>query len=287
MTSTAIDLSVVIVSFNARDHLERTLTAVEADLVCLTSEVIVVDNSSDDGSAMLVRRRHPTVRLIENGSNRGYTAANNQGFAVAGGRYVLILNPDATPAPGTLPALVSALDVRPEVGLASCRLVWPDGRTQANGARDWTLGALLAEHSLPGLVLGRTWSRRHRTYAGWARDSERDVDVLPGSVLCVRRDVLARVGGFDERLHLYFGEDEWCARVRAAGYAVRYLPLGAVVHTEGVSARRVPALARASYFDDMWRFAALRFGPGRARCLRTLLWPTRLALSLAARRPRR
>jgi GT2 family glycosyltransferase len=278
-----VDLSVVIVSFNTRDALAHTLGAVASDVAGLAAETIVVDNASADGSAALVAKQFPSVRLIANRDNRLYAAANNQGLALARGRYVLVLNSDATPSPGTLPALVAALDTRPEVGMASCRLVWPDGRTQANCGREWTPGMLIAEHALPGLLwrrlTGRAW--HDRAYAGWDRESERDVDVVPGSALCVRREVLQTTGGFDERLRLYFAEDEWCARVRLAGFAIRYLPVGRIVHAEGESTRPVRAMARRLYFDDMVRFTEIRFGRADARVVRALTWPTRLAFSLA------
>ncbi len=283
-----MDLSVVIVSYNSGEWLVRTLDAVAADLAGLDGEILVIDNASRDGSAQELARRHAPIRLVANPENRFYTAANNQGLALARGRYLLVLNPDATPAPGTLPLLVAALDARPDVGMASCRLVWPDGRTQRNCARDWTLTALVMEHSLPGLVWRRMARRswHDRTYDNWDRESEREVDILPGSVLIVRREALAVAGGFDERLRLYFGEDEWCARVRRAGFGVRYLPVGRVVHPEGTSTVAVRAMARRLYFDDMVRFAEIRFGAARARVLRALTWPTWRALAAMERRRR-
>jgi hypothetical protein len=280
-----MDLTIVVVSFNTREHLERTLSAAIADCAGLEAEIVVIDNASEDTSAAAVRAGFPAVRLITNAENRFYTAANNQGFAAARGRYVLVLNSDAEIRPGTLGALLEALDARPEVGVASCRLTWPDGRLQRNCATERSYQSLLLGETLLGFLLApvRARLRARDWYAGWDRESEREVGVLPGSFLLIRRSALDDVGGFDEDLRLYFAEDELCARIRQRGHGVRYLPVGAVVHEEGASVRRIPRRARRIYFEDLERYAGKRFGPARARLLAILAWPVRLGLDLAGR----
>ena len=280
-----MDLAIVVVSHNVREHLERTLVAALADSSTLAAEVIVVDNASGDGSAAAVRARFPGVTVLENTANRFYTAANNQGFALSSGRYLLVLNADAEIRPGTLPALLAALEARPEVGIASCLMLWPDGRVQRNCSAERSFLSLLLDHTALGVLLAplRARIRSCEWYAEWDRGSEREVGVLPGSFLLVRREVLDAVGGFDERLRLYFAEDEWCARVRRAGFGVRYLPIGGVLHPEGASARQVPRLARRIYFEDLQRYAEMRFGRRRARLLGALAWPLRRGLDLAGR----
>jgi len=280
-----MDLTVVVVSFNTREHLERTLSAAVADCTGLQAEIVVIDNASADGSAEAVRTEFPGVKLIANGENRFYTAANNQGFSVARGRFVLVLNSDAEIRPGTLPALLKALDARREVGVASCRLIWPDGRLQHNCATERTYLGLLLDYTILGFILAplRARTRRREWYRGWNRESEREVGVLPGSFLLIRRSVLESVGGFDENLRLYFAEDEFCARVRRAGHGVRYLPVGAVVHEERASARRSPRRARRIFFEDLGRYARTRFGRGASRVLAALAWPVRLGLDAAGR----
>ncbi len=275
-----MDLSIVIVNFNVRRLLETTVEAALADSSTLDAEVIVIDNASTDGSAASIRARFPTVTVVENPENRYYTVANNQGFAGARGRFVLVLNPDAEIRPGTLPAMVGALEARPEVGVASCRMLWPDGRVQRNCCTERSFLSLVLDNSPLGLVLAplRARIRSREWYADWDRESEREVGVLPGSFLLVRRAMLDTVGGFDERLRLYFAEDEWCARVRRRGFGVRYLPVGGVIHPEAASVRQARRRARRIYFGDLAQYAATRFGRWHARLLRVLSWPFRLGL---------
>ncbi len=278
-----MDLSIVVVSHNVRPQLERTIAAALADSSALAAEVIVVDNASADGSAAATRARFPDATVVANAENRYYTAANNQGFALARGRLVLVLNPDAEIRPGTVPALLDALATRPEVGLASCRMLWPDGRVQRNCSAEPSFLSLLLDHTVLRVPLARLRERiRSREwYADWDRESEREVGVLPGSFLLVRARVLERVGWLDERFRLYFAENDWCARVRRGGHGVRYLPVGAVVHPEGASVRQAPRLARRIYFEDLRRYAEIRFGRGRAQLLEALAWPLRRGLDAA------
>jgi hypothetical protein len=281
-----LDLSIIVVSYNVRHELERSLAAAHADSADLEAEIIVVDNASVDGSTAAVRAAFPAVTVIENPDNRFYSAANNQGFGRARGRFVLVLNPDAEIQPGTLPAVVEALAARPEVGLASCRMRWPDGQTQHNCCAPRSYLSLLLDNTALGMLLSplRARIRRREWYADWDRESEREVGVLPGSFLIVRRDVLDAVGGFDERLRLYFAEDDWCARIRRHGHGVWYLSVGGVIHPEGASVRQTPRRARRIYFEDLDHFVATHFGRGRAGLLRTLARPYRLGLDVAGRR---
>lgn len=278
-----MDLSVSIVSFNTRDLLAQTIRATLADTRGLTAEVIVVDNASHDGSAAMVRQAFPMVRLIQNPENRYFSAAHNQAIAVSRGRHVLVLNSDAEPRPGTLPALVAHLEAHSGVGALSARMLFPDGRVQRNCARFSPYALFLLDCTIWGLIRPRH-HRRVRSeiwYGDWDRLTEREVDVLPGSFIMVRREALDAAGLLDERLRLYFVEEDWCWRIRRAGYQVVYVPVGAVVHPEGASVRQVRRLARRIYFEDMVRFVEKRYGRARARWLWMLTRPTRWGLDLA------
>ncbi len=284
-----IDLSVCVASFNTRDVLERTLHAAIADGSALRTEWIVVDNGSNDGSVQMVRRVFPGVTVIENSKNRFYAAATNQAIARSKGRYVLTLNSDAEVLSGTLTQLITYMNRHPEVGAVTTRMLDRDGRIQKNCARFPTYALLLLDHTFLGLIFSgrRRRLRRWAWYADWDRLTERSVDVAPGSFILARREAIRKVGGHDERFRLYFTDDDWCQRLRRAGYALRYVPVGHVIHAEGTSARQIQATARRIYFEDMRTFAAKYFGKRRARWLWMLASPTRWGLDLAARLRRR
>ena len=270
------ELSIAIVSFNTCEITLRTIEAVQADTVGMAAEIIVVDNGSVDGSSGTIQRRFPAVRVIANPDNRFYAAANNQAIAVARGSYVLILNSDAEPVVGTLPAMVAFMNQHPDVGVLSPAMRFPDGRLQRNCARRSTLAQLVLDHTLVGLIFRgrRQVALEHHWYSDWDRSSEKDVDVVPGSCMMVSRHALAKAAGFDDRFRLYFAEDDWCARVRAAGFRVVYAPLGTIVHPEGASTVGVRRLARRLYFKDMTQYAVKHLGRLPALCLWILCRPT-------------
>lgn len=276
------DLSIVIVSFNTREPLARTLEAVAQNDVRV--DVHVIDNASHDGSAEMVRTRFPHVRLVANPDNRYYSAGNNQGFAEARGRHVLVLNPDAQPAPGALDAMVRYLDAHPEVWALSPQLRFPDGRVQQTCGRRRTYGHLLLEYSWLGAIFrgARARWRDAVRYASWDRLSEQDVEILPGSCIMVPRAVVGRIGGFDEELPMYFSDDDWCERIAAAGGRLRFAPVATVVHPEGSSTSQAPWTASRMYLRDMMTYTRKRSGRAAAALLWVLTRPTLLGLGVAA-----
>src|SRR4029450_9381110 len=127
-----MDLSIVIVSWNTHTLLAACLDSIyHAPPVC-TFEVLVVDNGSADGSAAMVRKRFPQVRLIENTDNAGFARANNQAVAQSSGDYGLLLNPDTEVLPGALEALVQFLREHPNAGAVGARILNPDGSLQTS-----------------------------------------------------------------------------------------------------------------------------------------------------------
>lgn len=279
-----MDISVCIASLNTRELLKRTISAVLDDASGLEVEVIVIDNASSDHSAAMVRATYPTVRLEVNADNRFYAAAYNQAFCRSQGEYLLALNSDAEIQRGTLGAMWGYMKERPDVQVLSTKMLFPDGTVQRNCSRFATFEQLLLDHTLLGVALPRRRKLRAAAwYDGWDRLSEREVDVIPGSLILMTRGVFQAVGGFDERFRLYFAEDDWCYRVRQAGFKTMYAPLGGVIHPESASVRQIQRLARKIYFEDLAAYAEKYFGPRKAHWLRILSWPTRLGLDLVQR----
>ena len=277
-------LSIVICNYNTRDDLARCLESVEATKGDLTLEVIVVDNASRDGSAEMVRRDFPNVALVASSSNLWFNGGNNAGLRRARGEYIFILNPDTVLLPGTLHTLVNYLDAHADVGMVTCRMVFPDGAVQRNGSRFPSYSYLLLAHTFLGVLLPhrRSAAQREMWYAGWDRDSTRDVEIAPGSALMGRRELLARLGFFDESLKLFFSDDDLSQRVRAAGAAVRYVAEATLIHREHASVDQVKRLSTRIYFDDMVIFTRKYHGSFRAALLWLLLLPTRALMAMRA-----
>lgn len=234
-------LSILIVSFNTIDLLERCLESIRQFPPVPTFEVFVVDNGSRDGSSDMVAQRFPEVHLLANPDNKGFAAANNQALPLAKGDLVLFLNSDTCLLQDSLLPLLSRLHEAPRVGIVGPTELFTDGKAYPTICPSPDLGFLFLTHT--GL--------RHRFYRSarinpyrkiWERAYESGqpvvVDWLSGSCLMVRRQVLEEVGWFDDGYFFYMEETDLCERARKAGWLVEYVPQGQIIHLGGGSAHQ-------------------------------------------------
>ena len=265
------DLTVIVVSYNT-----CALT-----LACLrtlheTTEAafhtIVVDNASRDGSAEAIAAAFPDVELIALEDNIGFAAANNLAATRAVGDWLLLLNPDTECHPGAVDRLLAFSRVHPGAGITGGRTVFPDGTL--NIASCWQRSTLWSTFCrASGLAAAFPGSNRLNPEAmgSWQRDSEREVDIVVGCFLMIRRDLWDRLGGFDTRYFMYGEEADLCLRARALGYRPRITPDAQIMHIVGAAAgARVgkyvqSARARATLMSDHWPAWQVPLG-------RALLW---------------
>jgi GT2 family glycosyltransferase len=250
-------VSVVIVSYNTRELLLQCLESLRA--FSGTLETIVVDNDSADGSATAVRERRPDVRLIANPQNLGFSKANNLGLQAAAAPYVLILNSDAVVRAGTIETLAEILDGRAEVGLVGPRTVGTDGRCQVSFGPDLTPWNEWRQRKLVLAVKRRDPAALQRLEALAA--VEHEPAWVSGSCFLARRDLLLRLGGFDESFFLYEEDVDLCVRVRQAGSRVLFTPRAEVVHHLGRSMEKASERAREEYRRSHVRFYKKHNGP--------------------------
>ncbi len=233
------DVSVVIVSFNTWSLLEQSLERVTGQTGLASLETIVVDCASRDGSADRVAERFPAVRLIRAAENLGFGPANNLGFEVATGRYLVLLNSDAFLAPDTLAGAVALMERHPGAGIGGARLVGEDGAPQPSARAFPSLwrDALVMSGLAARYPHSRVWGAPDRSWADPGVAAQ--VDWVPGAFMIAPRALIQQLGGFDPRFFLYYEEVDLCRRVRAAGKAVWYWPSLEVVHVGGASSRTV------------------------------------------------
>jgi len=248
------DLSVVVVSFNTRDLLRECLQTVFSQ-TGPSYELIVVDNDSADGSLEMVRKEFPQAVALAGGGNLGFAAANNRAFEVAHGKYVVLLNSDAFLPAGALQLSFELMERDPSAGLAGGRLVGRDGSWQPSAR---LFPSLLNDFlSLTGLAArfprSRFFGRADRTWADPMQPTE--TDWVPGAYSIIRRDLLERIGCFDENFFLYYEEVDLCRRIRQAGYQILYRPELEVVHIGGESSRQMKRLSLSSSGSQLtlWR----------------------------------
>ena len=230
-------LDIVVVSYNSRDHLR---SCVEAAAVLPEANVVVVDNASQDGSLETLAGLPVTAIALDD--NVGFAAGCNAGWRSCAAPYVLFLNPDARIDAASLRRLVAVLEDEPEAGIAAPKIVHPDGALHFSLRRFPRLASTYGQ----ALFLHRVFPR-----AAWADELVRDPraydapsspEWASGACLLVRRPLLERLGGFDERYFMYSEDTDLCRRVRNLGFDVRYEPSAVAVHVGGASAPRARML---------------------------------------------
>lgn len=263
----AARVSVVIVSWNVRDLLRRCLTSVFRELGAADGEVWVVDNASTDDSVTMLEKEFPRVKVIANPENLGFVRANNQALSLCRGDYVLLLNPDAELAEGSLARMLAVARAEPGVGMVGPRLVYADGSPQPSRRRFPSLRTAMVESTALNRLPGAGAMLRRFYLADVPDDVDQDVDWLVGACLLVRKAVLDTVGRFDERFFMYSEEVDLCLRLRAAGWRVRYTPGAVVVHHEARSSEQAPFARHFHFHDSRCRY----FGKHRGRWAERLL----------------
>lgn len=283
----SILLSVVIVNYNTREDLRACLTALHD---CRPMpEVIVVDNASKDSSAAMVREYFPRVVLLTPGRNTWFCGGNNLGLAAAHGKYALLLNPDTVPPPGALGRMVQFMEANPAYAGVTVQLRYPSGDIQRTCSRIPTYTYLLLTQTVLRFLLIKTRSAAEsfHWYDGWDRDTDYDVEAIPGSCTLMRRADIH----LNDNLLLYFPEEDLARRAGTGGDGrkFRFLASESILHREKSATRN--ASATRIYFRDMLVYTRAYHGIERAALLwllsRPLAWGLAISWMVKARRAAR
>jgi GT2 family glycosyltransferase len=226
------ELSFLVVNTQQRELLVAGLDAIARERAALpfATEVLVLDNASDDGSADAARAHETVDEVIALADRRGKAENDSELLRRAAGRYGLLLNEDSELRPGAAAALYAALEADAQAAAAGARLLAPDGTPQASAWRFPTPVTALAG----ALFL-------HRRYTVQSRgERTRRVDWAQSAALLVRTDAAAQVGYLDPAFFVYSDEVDFCRRLRDAGWFTLYVPAARCVHHEQLSTGAVP-----------------------------------------------
>ena len=281
-----VDVSVLVISFNTRELTLACLRSLVDQTKRTTLEVIVVDNASDDGSAAAIAEQFPGIRLVRLQANVGFAAANNLAARDARGEFLLLLNPDTVVLQGAVDKLVEFARSRTEAQIVGGRTVFADGRLNAGSCwrrpTPWSVACI-------GLgltsIFPNSWIFARESYGAWQRDSVREVDIVSGCFLLIRRAVWEELGGFDPAFFMYGEDADLCLRARKLGYRCLITPDAQIVHyggaSEKVRADKMVRLfaAKVQLFHRHWRPALVPVGISMLT-----LWPLTRVMLLAVLR---
>lgn len=275
---TKVDLSVIIVNYNTKGYLVRTLKSVFTSDEKINFEVIVVDNASSDGSSEMVAKKFPKALLIKSSKNIGFGQGNNLGIKEASGKYILLLNPDIKLVEkNTFSEMVEWMDGHTEVGVSTCALLNPDGSFQGSGGCFPTLFKVFAWLTfLDDLPLIDRLIKPYHPMHSWSFykgegyfKMSREQDWVTGAFFMTRREVLDQVGLFDNDYFAYVEEVDLCYRVKKAGWQVWYLPSPKVVHFGQVTSSS--RYAAVNEFKGLRTFYKKHFASWQTVFLRLML----------------
>lgn len=259
-------LSIVIVNYNVKYFLEQCLYAVIKAASKISSEIIVVDNDSVDGSCQMVSEKFPQVTLIANKENVGFSKANNQAIRISQGEYVLLLNPDTVVQEDSFSKIIAFMDRTPDAGGLGVKMIDGKGRFLPESKRGlptpevafWKMFGFsrLFPHS-------KRFSRYHLGYLD--NDRIHEVEVLAGAFMLLRRETLDKVGLLDEDYFMYGEDIDLSYRITQGGYKNYYFPETTIIHYKGESTKKGSINYVKVFYNAMIIFAKKHFSKGNAR----------------------
>jgi GT2 family glycosyltransferase len=292
-------VSIVIVSYNTCDETLACLASLQAQTVGFPYEIIVVDNASPDGSAEAIRGAYPGIRLIESKDNLGFAGGNNVAAKYARAEHILLLNPDTIILDRAIERLWTFAQAHPKAQIWGSRTLFGDGRLDPTGCfARMTPWSLLCRATGLSNAFPASSFFNGEAYAGWQRDTVREIDIIAGCYLLIARDLWERLGGFDPVFFMYGEEADLCLRAAALGARPLHTPDAPIIHLGGVSektraGKMIKLLAAKAtlidrYFHALSRplgHASLAFWPWSRLWtlrLRARLTPTPAAIEEAA-----
>lgn len=221
----ATKLSIITVTYNSQQCIQSYLDSVLKHLPP-SSEVIIVDNLSQDATAQIVKQER-SVKLVENKKNLGFSKGNNIGAKVALGEYLFFLNPDIHVVDDSTNKLLEFAQSHPEAGLVAPRLIEPGGSTQASVKKLPTLLGVIREY----------WLGQRYAYEQYAPTTGQPIEVeaVYGAAMMIKKELLEKIGGFDERYFLFFEDLDLCRKIGKLGLKIIYYPRATFKHLVGAS----------------------------------------------------
>lgn len=216
-------LSVITVSFNNEDFIERSIKSVLKFLPD-NCEYIILDNGSEDDSYRRIKQ-YPKVKLIKSDTNLGFSKGNNKAVKEAGGEYLFFLNPDTEINEDVFTPLLNFYESHSATGLVAPKLIMTDGKIQPSVKKLPTIWGAFKEY-----VLGIKNSYGEYVPEG---DEPIEVEAVYGAAFLIKRELFEKLNGFDERYFMYYEDSDLCRRVRKLGKKIFYLPRVNLLHLVG------------------------------------------------------
>ena len=215
----------------------------------IDSEIYVVDNNSSDGSQEAVKKKFPSVKLIENKTNTGFAHANNQALSIMQGRFAVLLNSDAVLKENAIKTLMTFMNNSPRAGIAGVQLLNRDGSRQNSIDNFPSLETEIFNKSILRLFFPDKYPSKKRSY-----EKPIEVDSVIGACMMIRKEAMDEVGVFNEDYFFFLEETDWCYRMHKEGWKVFHVPDARVFHLSGYSKKKEPWRPQIEYCRSLYKY---------------------------------
>src|SRR5215470_8658471 len=269
-----MQLSVVVVNYNVKHFLEQCLCSVQKSINTskIEAEIIAIDNNSRDNSVTYLKPLFPCVRFISNDQNVGFAKACNQGYKISRGKYVLFLNPDTIVAEDCFSKCLSFFEAHSDAGAIGVKMLDGRGRLLKESKRAFP-SPVTSLFKLFGFARlfpkSKMFSRYHLGHLD--ENKTHEVDVLAGAFMMVRRDLLDRLGGFDEVFFMYGEDVDLSYRIQKVGFKNYYIAESSILHFKGESTRKGSLNYVRMFYNAMSIFVRKHYRGGKASAFNFLI----------------
>ena len=255
-------LSIIIVNYNVKLLLEACLNSVTEAIKNITAEVIIVDDASSDESIAYLKPVFPRFTFIGNKVNEGFARANNRALAIAKGEFILFLNPDTTVPENCFHNCISFMKAHPHAGAVGVRMLNGNGDFLKESKRGFP-SPMVSFWKMTGVTgmfpRSPVFSKYYLGHLDERQDHE--VDILSGAFMMVKKEVLNKTGGFDERFFMYAEDIDLSYRIKLAGYKNYYFAGTSIIHFKGSSTKKDFKYVR-QFYKAMSQFVKKYYGRG-------------------------
>jgi len=266
------ELSIIIPSFNTKKLLRNCLKSIFEQTQKIKFKVIVIDNNSEDGSIKMIKEKFPQVKLICNERNFGFARANNQGLTHAQGDCVLFLNSDTLILDGAIDKAVEFMKKDKRVDILGCQLLNQNKTIQHSGGffpkltRVFSWMVFIDELPFLDQII-KPYQQSNRNFY----QKIKQLDWVTGGFMLVKKEVINRIKGFDERFFMYAEEVDFCFRAKKLGFNVWFYPGAKIIHFKGKSSKNGFQKAVLGEYQGLKKFYQKHQSVPKLFCLRLLL----------------
>jgi O-antigen biosynthesis protein len=258
-------LSVIIVNYNVKHFLEQCLCSVQKAIAGMQAEIVVVDNKSTDNSIEYLTPKFPAVQFIANQENTGFAKGCNQGLQKARGKYILFLNPDTIVPEDCFRKCIAFFESHPDTGALGIKMLDGSGKFLKESKRAFP-SPMTSLYKLFGLAKlfphSKVFSKYHLGHLDENENNE--ADVLAGAFMMTKKEVLDKVGSFDEIFFMYGEDVDLSYRIQKAGYKNYYFAGSSIIHFKGESTRKGSMNYVRMFYTAMSIFVRKHYGGSRA-----------------------